>query len=67
MFQQEYDQCNRKAYNLTYCEISQNVECITVQTEVNSNVNCDKGYRYENDVFITTPVSEVFIVIKNKL
>merc|ERR1719376_1878335 len=54
----EYDQCNRKEYNLTYCEILKSVECINIQGEINSSINCDNGYRYDKDVFITTPVSE---------
>ena len=35
------------------------MECINIQGEINSSINCDKGYCYDKDVFITTPVSEV--------
>jgi len=59
---EEYSQCERIAYNLTYCDIINDIKCITEQTGVTSNIKCDQGYRYATDVLAETPVSEFNLV-----
>jgi len=55
---EEYSQCERTAYNLTYCNVINDINCITQQTEVTNSIKCDQGYRYDTDIIAETPVSE---------
>merc|ERR1712136_161610 len=65
----QYSSCHRYDYNLTACAGSDDVyECLKQQKNHSDIriINCDNGYQYENDVFLSTPVSEFDLVCGDK-